>query len=227
MDTITPIGNTTTPPPVAPPPSQADQVLSSDFETFLQMLTAQARYQDPLEPLDSTEYAAQLAQFSMVEQQVLSNDLLTSLMAQLGSNNMAQMAGWIGMEARTTAPTAFTGDPVQIEPRPAAAADDVSLIVYDDAGAEVQRLSLPVSNSTVEWNGQRSDGSSFPEGLYSFKVESRSNGEVIETQRVETYNRVTEARIEGSETILILNGGVQVPASSVTGLREGAISQIG
>ena len=44
--------------------------LTSDFETFLKMLTTQARYQDPLEPLDSQEYASQLAQFSMVEQQV-------------------------------------------------------------------------------------------------------------------------------------------------------------
>ena len=70
--------------PVTTPTVQTDQqqaaaVLSSDFETFLQMLTAQARYQDPLEPIDSSEYASQLAQFSMVEQQVLSNDLLTSL----------------------------------------------------------------------------------------------------------------------------------------------------
>lgn len=51
-------------------------VLSSDFEVFLQMLTAQAEYQDPLEPIDSSEYAAQLAQFSMVEQQVMTNDLM-------------------------------------------------------------------------------------------------------------------------------------------------------
>ena len=58
----------------APLPTQS--ALSADFETFIKMLTTQAKYQDPLEPLDSSEYAAQLAQFSMVEQQVLSNDLL-------------------------------------------------------------------------------------------------------------------------------------------------------
>jgi len=58
--------------------------IASDFETFLKMLTAQARYQDPLEPIDSTEYSAQLAQFSMVEQQVQGNDLLTAMQAQLG-----------------------------------------------------------------------------------------------------------------------------------------------
>ncbi|MEP0702358.1 MAG: flagellar hook capping FlgD N-terminal domain-containing protein, partial [Lentilitoribacter sp.] len=49
--------------------TETSNALASDFETFLKMLTAQARYQDPLEPIDSSEYAAQLAQFSMVEQQ--------------------------------------------------------------------------------------------------------------------------------------------------------------
>ena len=84
--------------------AQTKAVLSSDFETFLKMLTAQARFQDPLEPIDSSEYAAQLAQFSMVEQQVLSNDLLAQLGAQLGNGAIGQMASWIGMEARTSAP---------------------------------------------------------------------------------------------------------------------------
>ena len=46
-------------------------VLSSDFETFLKMLTTQMQNQDPLNPVDSTDYATQLATFSSVEQQVL------------------------------------------------------------------------------------------------------------------------------------------------------------
>ncbi|MEM9966510.1 MAG: flagellar hook capping FlgD N-terminal domain-containing protein [Pseudomonadota bacterium] len=214
--------------PIAPPTvnstnasSQANAVLSSDFETFLQMLTAQARYQDPLEPIDSTEYAAQLAQFSMVEQQVMSNSLLTALMAQLGSNSMAQMASWIGMDARTTAPNYFSGDPIEIEPRPTSGAEAVSLIVYDENDLEVQRLTLPVSNTTIEWNGLQDDNTPFPDGLYRFEVESRAGGEVIGIQKVATYSRVSEARLENGETILVLSGGVEIPARDVTGLREG------
>ncbi len=71
--------------------TEANAVLSSDFETFLQMLTAQARYQDPLEPIDSSEYAAQLAQFSMVEQQVQSNELLQALSAQMSASAIGQL----------------------------------------------------------------------------------------------------------------------------------------
>lgn len=200
--------------------TQANSIISSDFETFLQMLTAQARFQDPLEPIDSTEYASQLAQFSMVEQQVMSNDLLTSLAAQLGSNNMAQMAGWIGMEARTTGPTLFEGDPIALQAKPAAAADAASLVVYDSTGTEVQRLTIPVANGTVSWDGTGDNSGQLPDGLYRFEIESRAGGEVIATQRVDTYNRVTEARLEGSETILVLSTSVEIPSTDVTGLRE-------
>ena len=184
------------------------------------MLTAQAKYQDPLEPIDSSEYAAQLAQFSMVEQQVLSNDLLTALTAQLGSGNMAQMAGWIGMEALSTAPAFFDGSPITINPNPAAISDEVFLVVYDETGTEVQRTSIPVSADPVEWAGVSDDGTPFPEGLYSFEIESRADGEVVLTDPVETYGRITEARMQDGQTVLILEGGAGVLASGVSGIRE-------
>ncbi|AXI48611.1 hypothetical protein C1J03_22990 [Sulfitobacter sp. SK012] len=212
---------TATPIPRATPP-EPTPVLTSDFETFLQMLTAQAKYQDPLEPIGSSEYAAQLAQFSMVEQQVLSNDLLTALTSQLGSGNMAQMANWIGMEARTTAPVKFDGAPITVNPNPVAVADDVQLVVYDVNGTEVQRQNIPVSSAPVEWAGVSEDGTPFTNGLYRFEVESRANGELLLAEPAETYARITEARVDGTDTLLILEGGTPVIASSVTGLREPA-----
>lgn len=217
MDITSP---TLTPPSqLAATAAQSNAVLSSDFETFLKMLTAQARYQDPLEPIDSSEYAAQLAQFSMVEQQVLSNDLLASLASQMGAGNMAQTAGWIGMDALTTAPTNFDGTPVRITPNPAAASDEVFLIVRDNTGVEVQRMQLPLSAAPVEWAGVAGNGTPFPTGTYSFDVESRAQGEVISVEPAETYGRITEARLSDGEPILILEGGSAILASAVTGLR--------
>lgn len=201
-------------------PRPAAPVLSSDFETFLKMLTAQARYQDPTDPIDSSQYAAQLAQFSMVEQQVLSNDLLTSLASQLGSGNMAQLAGWIGMEALTTAPVQFDGSPIQITPNPAAVSDEVFLVVRDSAGEEVQRVQLPVSAEPVEWAGVSDDGELFANGLYSFDIESHADGKVILFEPTETYSRIVETRLQKGETVLVLEGGGAVLATSVTGLRE-------
>lgn len=214
---------TTATPPAsgAPTPTpQTNSVLSSDFETFLKMLTAQAKYQDPLEPIDSSEYAAQLAQFSMVEQQVKSNDLLTALADQLAASNMSQMSGWIGMEARTTAAVQFDGAPLTIAPSPAAVADNVQLVVYDGTGAEVQRLTIPASSEPVHWAGVTSGGSPFPPGLYRFEVESRVQGELVLSEPAETYGKITEAQLQGGKMLLILEGGSTVAADTVTGLRS-------
>ncbi len=202
------------------PSVRESSVISSDFETFLQMLTAQARYQDPLEPLDSTEYASQLATFSSVEQQVKTNDLLTAMATQLGAGNMAQFAGWIGMEARTTAPTYFDGSSITISPNPAAVAQNVQLVAIDSSGAEVQRIDLPVSADPYEWTGTAEDGSALSNGLYSFKVESFANGNLVLSEAAEVYSRITETRSEGGETLLILEGGAPVVATSITALRE-------
>ena len=122
--------------------------LASDFETFLKMLTAQARYQDPLDPIDSTEYAAQLAQFSMVEQQVLTNDRLAALSAGFDTFTAASLASWIGMETQAAAPAQFGGAPVTIAPSVAGGADAAVLVVKDASGAPVQRLPIGTSDST-------------------------------------------------------------------------------
>lgn len=194
--------------------------LSSDFETFLQMLTAQARYQDPLEPIDSTEYAAQLAQFSMVEQQVQTNDVLGALYDQLSTDNMTGLAGWVGMEVRAVMPAQLDGDPVTISPNPASVSDEVFLVVSDADGEEVQRVSLPVSAEPYQWQGMDDDGDPLPSGVYNFEIESYVDGELILAEPAEVYARIAEAQIQDGGTILILDGGLAIPTSAVTALRN-------
>ncbi|MFT7593958.1 MAG: flagellar basal-body rod modification protein FlgD [Paracoccaceae bacterium] len=198
------------------------QALSSDFETFLKMLTAQARYQDPLEPIDSSAYAAQLAQFSMVEQQVKTNDALSALFAQSSEANMASLAGLVGMEARALAPAYFDGAPITVSPNPATVSDQVFLVVHDEAGTEVQRQAIPVSAEPIEWAGVDTEGDPLPTGTYSFTVESVKNGEIILSDQAEVYGQVAEAQVQNGQVILILEGGLAVLSSSVTGLRNGS-----
>ena len=76
---------------------------SSDFETFLKMLTTQIKNQDPLNPMEGTEFAVQLATFSGVEQQVQTNTLLQQMLSN-GTNGLGELSGWIGRDVRTTAP---------------------------------------------------------------------------------------------------------------------------
>lgn len=202
------------------PSSEASTVLSSDFETFLKMLTAQAQYQDPLEPIDSSEYAAQLAQFSMVEQQVLANDRLSELTAQMSIANMTQLATLIGMDARTSEPVYFDGSALTIDPDPAEGAEEAVLIVSNSEGIVVQRKEIGVTDEPIRWNGRGQNGALLGEGYYSFELESSALGQVISTLPASTFTRIEEARVTDGQPALILDGGTEVLAVHVNGLRE-------
>jgi flagellar basal-body rod modification protein FlgD len=208
-------------PTFSPQTETSETVISSDFETFLKMLTVQMANQDPLNPTDSSEYAQQLATFSGVEQAVLTNDLLSALMVQMNTTGMAQMAEWVGKEARAIAPGNFNGSPITIAPNPAAVADKVELVVSDPQGNEVQRYDIPKSADPIEWAGTQSDGTQFPSGLYQFQVVSSANGAPVLIETAAIYARVQEVRSENGQSVLVLNGGVSVLASDVSALREG------
>lgn len=195
--------------------------ISADFETFLQMLTAQLENQDPLNPLESTEFAEQLATFSGVEQQVLTNDLLKDLNSQMSTSGMADMAGWVGMEARAIAPVYYDGTrSVTLSPNPLAVADQAQLVVRDQYGSEVQRMEIPVTGENYEWDGRDAGGTPLPLGTYSFEITSFSQGEELSTDPVEVYQRVDEIRTDGQGTILLLQGGSQILTDTVTALRD-------
>lgn len=198
----------------------ATNAVSSDFETFLKMLTVQMKNQDPLEPVKSEDFAVQLATFSSVEQQVLTNNLLESLAGQMNVMGMAQLAGWVGMEALAPVAGQFDGTPITLSPDPRQTADTAILIVHDANGNEVQRAQIPVSGDSLEWTGILDDGSTLPPGVYKFSVESHAEGALIATDPVDVYARIVEARNEGGQTVLITEGGGSVVASSVSGLRE-------
>ena len=200
--------------------SEGKAAITSDFETFLKMLTAQIQNQDPLNPTPSDEFAVQLATFSSVEQQVLTNDLLKAMGGQFAASGMAQYAGWVGMEGRTAAPVHFQGEPVTLSPKPALGADRAELVVRDASGTELERVEVPISNEPIDWAGVTATGNPYPHGTYSFELVSFQSGVPVDSQTVEAYARITEVRSEDGGTVLVLSGGAEVQASEVSALRQ-------
>lgn len=198
------------------------EVISSDFTTFLTMLTAQIQNQDPLDPMSSENFSTQLATFSGVEQQVKTNDLLASLGTQMSVMGMSQFASWIGLEARAAVPASFDGSPVDIAPNPTAGADSAVLVVYDSDGVEVQRLNFNPSADEIQWAGVSDEGEPFDSGIYSFKVESYSGDELLDTDTAEIYAEIVEAKTEDGATVLVFAGGAEVGAADVSALRGGS-----
>lgn len=203
----------------APNAVSSNATLSSDFETFLEMLTAQARFQDPLDPISSSDYAAQLAQFSMVEQQVFTNDQLGRLNTTFGGTAINALSSWIGMEARAVSSIRFDGTPITVYPTPSDGADRAELVVYNDFGSEVARRDIPASNTNYIWTGQDQTGRMLGTGTYRFAVDSFANGDLIASEPAQVYARVLEAQVADGDTVLKLAGGATVPASQITALR--------
>lgn len=199
----------------------SESVISSDFETFLRMLTVQMENQDPLNPIESSDYAVQLATFSSVEQQVLTNDRLSELSTQIGLMNMGQMGGWLGKEARAAVQGYFDGlEPVAVTPLVEAEADRAVMVVRNDQGVEVDRFEIGLDGAPIRWEGLDDQDVPHPVGLYSFHVESYAEGQVLSTVPAEVYATIREAQVVGGEMMLIFDGGVQTPASAVTALRD-------
>ncbi len=194
-------------------------VLSSDFETFLKMLTTQMKYQDPLNPVESSEYATQLATFSSVEQQVLTNDLLKELGNALGGGALQQLGAWIGRDVLAEAPVQFDGAPLVMRPVLEPGADSARLIVRDAAGAVVQRLPLDLSRSVVAWSGLDASGALFPTGIYRFTVESLSGSATLSSKPAQVYNPVIEVRRDGPSVLLTLSDGSEIDAETITSVR--------
>ena len=193
--------------------------ITSDFNTFLRMLTVQMQNQDPLNPIDSSDYAVQLATFSGVEQQVQTNQLLAEMTARFSQMGMSEMAGWIGQEARSNAPVYYHGQPVTLSPNPAVGANKAVIVVRDAQGGLVSRETIPVSAAPYQWLGADAAGNPLPTGTYSISLESWKGEDKIDTRPIEHYARVIEARGGAAGTRLVLEGGVEVAASLVTGLR--------
>lgn len=220
MDISTNTQTTQSPPlPTPEPETQGASAISSDFETFLKMLTVQMQNQDPLNPIQSADFAVQLATFSGVEQQVRTNDLLESMAGQQSFSGLSQVADWVGMEARAPVAARWDGTPVALYPDMPSGTDQATLITRNAAGEEVARTAIPVSSEPIQWVGSDADGANLPAGFYSFEIEARRDGDLISTDPVDTYARITEARLVDGEPVMVFASGDTVAAEKVTAVR--------
>ncbi|WP_297773946.1 flagellar hook capping FlgD N-terminal domain-containing protein [uncultured Roseovarius sp.] len=226
MDLLSATQNTQQGAVQSPGPGAAEAVdasnataLSADFETFLKMLTTQMRNQDPLNPVESSDFAVQLATFSTVEQQVLTNDLLTDLGARLGALGLGQVSGWIGMQAVTEDPVIFDGQPVTLSTTVAAQAQAAEIVATNAQGIVVNRQSIPAVSGKVEWIGQDPAGLPIEDGVYDLEVHSIVGGETVARHAVQQVALIAEAQFDGEETRLVLENGQRILASQVVGLR--------
>lgn len=210
--------------PPAGDDASASSVIAADFETFLSLLTAQMRNQDPLKPVESTEFVAQLASFSSVEQQIRSNKQLEAIFDVLTRGQGAGLAEWIGRDVRTSAPLRYdAGAGVDVAVEPIAGATRAFLVARDAGGVEVGRIPVDPAATSVRWTGRTEEGVD-PGGLRRFEVEYRSDEALLRTVPGELFATVAEVQL-GASPKLLVSGGVTLDPDEVQGLRASPLAE--
>ena len=92
------------------PPASTGSAKTVDYQSFLKLLVAQMKNQDPTAPMESTDFVAQLATFSSVEQSVQMNSKLEQL---LQASQLAQAGSIIGRTV-TSADGEITGKVTEV-----------------------------------------------------------------------------------------------------------------
>ena len=179
------------------------QVLGQD--DFLQMLVAQLQNQDPLNPLQGADFAAQLAQFSSLDQLTQINTQLSTLTSSLSSANNSQLVGLIGdaVVANGNSVT-VSGATTQLAYNLSQNASQGTVKVSDSQGNLVQTLtfgSQQAGSNAMNWNT-----SSVQPGTYTFTVSAvDSKGSPVTASTMAT-GIVTGVTYQNGVPYLSVNG---------------------
>ena len=193
--------------------------VSQDFETFLRMLTTQIQNQDPLSPMAADQFASQLASFTMVEQQTLTNQKLEVLSSALGAGGITAYASVVGRFALHEGPFEFTGANIPLEISDVSKSDgELKFVILDSRGAIVSERPLAAGQSRVIWDGMDAGGQIAPPATYTAEVRRVADGTNVGL-RIATGDVVEEVRFGATQVELLLANGTVVPESAVTTLR--------
>ncbi|HWX51593.1 MAG TPA: flagellar hook assembly protein FlgD [Roseomonas sp.] len=198
---------------------------SEDYDRFLKLLTAQMKYQDPMQPTDPTQFVAQLAQFSQVEQQTKSNTYLKSILdAVSGSANLAENAALLGRTVQTQLSQitlSSTGATMPLTAQVnAGTLSGTRLEVLDASGNVVRKVSLNSGTTELTFDGKDSNGIALAAGTYKVRVVGEdASGARQSAGMVSNSGKITELRRGADGGIsLLLENGAQVSAAEISRL---------
>ena len=151
-------------------------------DDFLLLLVTQLQNQDPLNPADHTEFTAQLAQFSSLEQLNNVNDNLEELQNYQASTNNSQAVSLLGKEITTNGNflQLVEGESIDCDFSLAGDAAKVVVSIYDSTGKFVREIiekNRPAGRQTLNWDGTNTDGHPVKDGNYTFEVQAVDGNE--------------------------------------------------
>lgn len=194
--------------------------LASTYETFLSLLTAQLKNQDPLSPLDNNQFTQQLTAMTGVQQQLLTNQLLTQLIGQgqadLGGGAVNLIGKTVSVQSNDAQLGADGADWTYNLDGPAAS---TTLDIVNSSGQVVWTGKADTNAkgaNTFHWDGKTLSGGALPQNqTYTLRITAKdADGAAVGAQGFVT-GLASKLETVGGQTLLTVNG-VKAPLTAVT-----------
>jgi flagellar basal-body rod modification protein FlgD len=149
--------------------------IAGNFQTFLTLLTTQLKNQNPLDPLDTNQFTQQLVMFAQVEQQLKSNDELSTLVSLEQSAQSTTALAYVGQTVAVNGQSAALSNGVATwslqVPKPAVA----TVTITSASGQTVftGSYTMQAGNQNFTWDGRDNNGVQWPDGTYTMSVTAK------------------------------------------------------
>jgi flagellar basal-body rod modification protein FlgD len=192
--------------------------LADNFDSFLKLLTTQLQSQDPLSPMDASQFTQQLVQFSGVEQSIKTNSTLSQLVSLLQAGQSAQAIDYLGATVEVDGSAIQLG--AQGEPRINyaldGAAQEVTISIRNEQGqlVAIRTGQASAGQHSMRWDGLGLDGRRAPAGLYSVEVTAKDAADRAVGVSTTTTGVVDAVELKDGKLMLSVDG-VMVPLDAL------------
>lgn len=192
-------------------------------DDFLQLLVTQMQNQDPLNPMDNSEFASQLAQFSSLEQMTNVNTNLEAMLESQKIISSNQSVAFIGKSVRAEGRSLEMGvngiEDIHFDLEQDA---NVTVYLYDGSGSLVRSITagrLGIGEQTVAWDGKDQDGNLLSDGRYSFEISAVSaDGSPVGVEPF-ILKKIDAIGFDSGESVLI-SGETKIASSQIQRIVE-------
>jgi flagellar basal-body rod modification protein FlgD len=182
--------------------------IASNFTEFLQLLTTQLQNQDPLSPMDTNQFTQQLVEFSQVEQQMKTNDSLSTLVSLQQSAQTTQALQLIGATVVVNGTTAQLANNQATWTLNATQPTTATITIASSTGqtAYTGTATLNAGTQTYAWNGQGNDGTMWPAGNYTLTATGISASGQTTAISTQVQGTVTSVDLTKTPPVLSIGG---------------------
>jgi flagellar basal-body rod modification protein FlgD len=196
--------------------------LTQNFDTFINLLTTQLRNQDPLKPMDPTEFVSQLTQFSELEQTMAQTGILEQIAGATQGTGRFEALSFLDRTVTVRSEQVMLGEGEAVfaveMTEPIA---EPTIHIFDRYDRHVATLDHDAisPDGIVRWDGRLDEGGRGADGLYRVQIVTGEGDAARIVGQAVQMAQVTQVQFGATGAILLLGNGLSVGAEAVTSVR--------